>query len=436
MTKYTSFQELKDSWGKRSGPAIIYAEGDDKIILTFHDLYEKINAAPSCCEVIRADHSPQTVIRIFADVIGGHDVILVDENTSADTVRQITDVFLPLLPAGDRRDEGSEGRILFFTSGTTSRSRAVVLTTKALLASTWGGQSMLPCSRSDLLLSILPLSHVYGFVCGLLWGLCYSARIALGRGEQHIIDDCRYYHPTILPVVPTMADLLLRMDALNRELKVVLIGAAVPSQETLRAFQMRGMQTYTGYGLTETSSGLAITKDLSDPLALYICPGADLKIAPDGEIMVKTEALMAGYLDPENGVIKLPLTDDGWFPTGDLGRINDRGALRITGRKKDMLVLPDGNKISCLEYESYLSQELDTGELCVVLADGRPALLYSSRIMRAQVEKAVHSLNRHYPRSRQIAKLIPREGKLPRTRTGKIMRWMLENEAALPNDPR
>ena len=226
------------------------------------------------------------------------------------------------------------------------------------------------------------------------------------------------------------------MDALNRELKVVLIGAAVPSQETLRAFQMRGMQTYTGYGLTETSSGLAITKDLSDPLALYICPGADLKIASDGEIMVKTEALMAGYLDPENGVINLPLTDDGWFPTGDLGRINDRGALRITGRKKDMLVLPDGNKISCLEYESYLSQELDTGELCVVLADGRPALLYSSRIMRAQVEKAVHSLNRHYPRSRQIAKLIPREGKLPRTRTGKIMRWMLENEAALPNDPR
>lgn len=426
MTKFTSFLELTDSWKNCSGSALIYSEGDDKIILTYHNLYEKITAADSRCEVIRADHSPQTIIRIFADVIGGHDIILVDENTSDTVFDQVREVFLPLLEREDSKAQHSEGRILFFTSGTTSRSRAVVLSTRALLASTWGGQSMLPCGRADILLSILPLSHVYGFVCGLLWGLCNGARVALGRGDRHIIDDCRYFHPTILPAVPTAADLLIRMDSLNRELKIVLIGAAVPSAETLRALQMRGLRTYTGYGLTETASGLAITRDLSDPLALYVCPGTELKIAPDGEILVRTEGLMEGYLDPAGGILSLPLTEDGWFATGDLGRIDERGALRITGRKKDMLVLPDGNKVSCLEYESYLSQMLDTNELCVILAEGRPALLYSSRIRRDLVEKAVHSLNRHYPRSRQIARIIAREGALPRTRTGKIMRWMLE----------
>ncbi len=425
MTKFESFRKLTDSWKNCSDSALIYADGDDKVVLTFRNLYDRIQSAPSRPEVIRTDHSPQTIIRIFADVIGGNDVVLIDESTSEQTEEEIRQVFLPLFPLPKKAPGDEEGRILFFTSGTTSRSRAVVLSTRALLASTWGGQSMLPCSRRDILLSILPLSHVYGFVCGLLWGLCYRARVALGRGRIHITDDCRYFHPTILPAVPMIADMLLQTDSLNRELRVMLIGAAVPSQETLRALQMRGLQTYTGYGLTETASGLAITKDLSDPLALYICPGADLKIEPDSEITVKTEALMDGYLNPADGTLELPLVN-GRFATGDLGRIDDRGALRITGRKKDMLVLPDGEKVSCAEYEKYLANEIGSDELCVILMDGRPALLYSNRLRQDHVEKAVSTLNRHYPRSRQIAKIIPREGMLPRTRTGKIMRWVLQ----------
>ena len=407
MTKYTSFRELTDSWKNRTDSALIYTAGDDKVILTFHNLYTQIHSAQSVCEVIRADHSPQTVVRIFADVIGGNDVLLIDESTPEHVETQIREAFLPLLPlrkqpgndTGDDRNE--EGHILFFTSGTTDSSKTVVLSTRELRASTWGGQSMLACSKRDILLS------------------------ALGRGPLHVIDDCRYFHPTILPVVPTIAEELLRLDALNRELRIILIGAAVPTQETLRALQIRGIQTYTGYGLTETASGLAITRDLSAPLSLYICPGADLKIGPDGEITVKTDALMEGYLDPADGSLNLPL-QDGRFHTGDLGRIDERGALRITGRKKDMLMLPDGNKVFCPEYEAYLSEELGSDELCVILDNGRPALLYSSRLARPLVEKAVTGLNRHYPRSRQIAKLIPREGLLPRTAAGKIMRWVLQ----------
>ena len=467
MTKYESFRKLTDSWKNSSDSALIYAEGDDKIILTYRNLYERIQAAPSRPEVIRTDHSPDTIVRIFADVMGGNDVILIDESTSEQTEEEIRNAFLPLLPlprsasgisaakgasghnGPDSRSVASgipetkgasghngpdsrsgisdngEGRILFFTSGTTSRYRAVVLSTRALLAGTWGGQSMLACSKRDIILCLLPLSHVFGFVCGLMWGLCYRARVALGRGRIHITDDCRYFHPTILPAVPTIADLLLQTESLNRELRIMLIGAAVPSSETLRALQMRGLQTYTGYGLTETSSGLAITRDLSDPLALYICPGADIRIEPDSEITVKTEALMDGYLNPADGSLELPLVD-GRFPTGDLGRIDSRGALRITGRKKDLLVLPNGEKVSCTEYEKYLSEALESDELCVILVDNRPALLFSDRLSREAVEKAVSSLNRHYPRNRQIARLIPREGMLPRTRTGKIMRWVLE----------
>ena len=433
MTKYESFRELTDSWKNNSASAVIYASGDDKVILTYKNLYEQITQAEPRSEIIRANHSPDTIVRIFADVIGGNDIVLIDENIPESTEAQIREAFLPLLPLSGRRSESAkddtqsdgEGRLLFFTSGTTSRSRAVVLSTKALLAGTWGGQSMLPCGRRDIILCALPISHIFGFVCGLLWGLCYGARVALSRGPQHLTDDCRYFHPTAIPAVPSMADLFIRTGALNRELQVILIGAAVPSKETLQALQLRGVKAYTGYGLTETSSGLALTQDLSDPLAMTVCPGADLKIAPDGEILVMTDALMDGYLDPTDGSLELPLTD-GRFPTGDLGRIDERGVLRVTGRKKDILMLPDGNKVFCPEYESFLTQELASGELCVILDDGRPALVYSDRIERHAVEKAVQTLNRRYPRSRQIATLIPREGMLPRTPTGKIMRWVLE----------
>ena len=134
---------------------------------------------------------------------------------------------------------------------------------------------------------------------------------------------------------------------------------------------------------------------------------------------------MEGYLNPEDGSLDLPL-ENGRFLTGDLGRIDARGVLRITGRRKDILALPDGSKISCPEYESYLSEAVGSGEVCLVLEGGRPALLYSDSISKEAAERAVASLNRRYPRSRQIAKLIPYKGRLPRTGTGKIMRWMLE----------
>ena len=75
MTKFESFRELADSWKNNTSSAIIYASGDDKVILTYHNLYEQITEAPSSAEVIRTDHSPRTVVRIFADVIGGNDIL-------------------------------------------------------------------------------------------------------------------------------------------------------------------------------------------------------------------------------------------------------------------------------------------------------------------------------------------------------------------------
>ena len=83
---------------------------------------------------------------------------------------------------------GAHG-VLFFTSGTTSFSKAVVLTDESLMSSAFNGSSLLPLSPDDTLLCLLPLSHVFGFVCGLLWGLSCGATVALGRGPRYYASD-------------------------------------------------------------------------------------------------------------------------------------------------------------------------------------------------------------------------------------------------------
>ena len=117
---------------------------------------------------------------------------------------------------------------------------------------------MLPLSPDDTLMCMLPLGHVFGFVCGLLWGLSSGASVALGRGSRHYMDDLLFFRPTTLSAVPLLWGFLLKYKVINPELKLVLIGAGDCSRQLLEAAHALGIRVAFGYGLTETSSGVAI----------------------------------------------------------------------------------------------------------------------------------------------------------------------------------
>ena len=384
---YKNFTELVGSWKNVGKTALIYSRNGVKMQLSYHELQERIMkesrrlagadadqvpdggiasapAAGTRVLPLVMDHEPETLIRLFAAVLAGIDVIAADPSVPQEILEQTA-----AAAAAECAADPAEGRLLFYTSGTTSRSRAVILTGASLCCSAWSGQSMLPCGEGDILLSMLPLAHVFGFVCTLLWGLCYGASVALSRGVRYIFDDPAYFRPTILPLVPSMILPLLRFDALPDSLRIVLVGAAPCPPETADALNKKGIHVHTGYGLTETSSGLAISLDQDDPLSLYSCPGADLAIEEDGEISVSTPAMMQGYLGEPS-----PFRN-GRFYTGDLGSFDEKGRLHITGRKKDMLVLSDGTKLYCPEREAALSALAGTEELAVVERNGRPVLI-------------------------------------------------------------
>ena len=431
ITQYNSFAELTSSFKDCPDTALFYDAEGTLSSFTYDALYQMIlraqndiesNEDKSIPDILRTDHSADTVVRIFADVLAGRDLILADGEMPDDILEAVRNQIMqdPSVPG-----KGAEGRLFFFTSGTTARSRAVILTSRSLLASAASGQAMLPCGKGDTILSILPLSHVFGFVCSMLWGLAYGAAVALGRGVRHIMEDAMYFNPTILPAVPTVIEALHRFHLMNPALSVILIGAAPCQPPLTEALQKEGYRVYLGYGLTETSSGIAITQDLSDPYGLKPCPGADIRIEEDGEISVATPCMMEGYLGEPS-----PLRE-GRFYTGDLGSFDENGFLRLSGRKKDMIVTADGTKVFCPEYEAELMSSTGIRELAVAQKGGRPVLVISGDADKSFIADTVDHFNHLRSRSRQIAEIIYLTEPLPRTAVGKIRRWELSQMIGL-----
>ena len=401
---------------------------------------EELRKGGKSCLGVLCDGSLENVIEIFAASLAGLQIVLLDASLEADVLKTLiryTDVDL-LWGDEELCDELSlalmagvkdgRGKILFFTSGTTERAKAVVLTDRSLCQSAWNGSAKLPLSPDDTLLCLLPLGHVFGFVCGLLWGLSCGACVALGRGARHYLDDCDFYRPTAVSVVPLLLGFLLKQKCINPELKLVLVGAGDCPPALLQAAGALGIRVSFGYGLTETSSGVAISVS-GDPYAMEVCPDDTITLAEDGEILIEAPScMMQGYYkrpDATRAVLR-----HGVFHTGDLGRFDEEGKLHITGRKKDILVLPDGTKIFLPEYESALMQALGHTELAVTLRGERPLLVYSGEGDREKLREKLRELMRTLPRGQQIADILITDEPLPRTATGKIKRWELQQKVS------
>ena len=213
---------------------------------------------------------------------------------------------------------------------------------------------------------------------------------------------------------------------MNPELKLVLVGAGDCPPALLDAAVAIGLRVCFGYGLTETSSGVAISVQ-GDPFAMEVCPDDTITIAEDGEVLIQAPTcMMQGYYkrpDATHEVLR-----DGVLYTGDIGQFDEDGKLHITGRKKDVLVLEDGNKIFLPEYESSLMKLLEHTELAIILKNKRPALVFSGESELSVLSEKLRPLMRQLPRGRQISDIIIIHQPLPRTATGKIKRWELQQK--------
>ena len=427
------------------GVALVYDDGDGKKEIRFSGLIDAVNARKAELAAtgktsigIFCSGKKDCIITIFAAVAAKMQVVMLDESLSDKVLAaQIQKADIDMLWADDGdtvKDfeqymnggvEKDAGRILFFTSGTTSAAKAVVLTEQSLCASAYNGSQKLPLTADDTLLCVLPLSHVFGFVCSLLWGLSCGAKVALGRGTRQLMVDFDYFKPTAVSLVPMLLGFLLKNELLNEELNLILVGAGDCPDSLLEAVAAMGKRVCFGYGLTETSSGVAISVS-GDVHAMEICPDDEIKIADDGEILIKAPTcIMQGYYkDDESTAAALK---DGWLYSGDLGSFDSDGKLYITGRKKEILVLPTGTKIFLPEYEGAIAKALGNSELAVILLRGKPVLIIrESEDMSEELLTKVASVMRELPQSQRLSQVIFKQDPLPRTPTGKIKRWELQ----------
>ena len=480
MRKFTGFRDVIEFWGERDPEGTAFITGSagsaDKKVEISHGIFRRdvirrgreLRAARLSDgvknEVILCDGTYECLCEIFGAAVSGTCSVLLNYRTPGEIMGEIlANVDAYRLWKGSREDipdipgltdpepfsgtvdeytsvplENSGTPVVFFTSGTTSMGKAVVLTDETLMSSAWNGGEMLPLKREDLLLSILPLDHVFGFVCGVLWPLTFGCPVALGRGPLNIFRDFEYYRPTVVSLVPSMLSFFLEHHGFNSELRLALIGAGTCKEKCIRQAEEAGIRISFGYGLTETSSGVAISTG-GDPFAMDICPDDTIKIADDGEILIKAPScMMKGYYKEPEETEKV--LKDGFLHSGDMGYLDEDGRLHISGRKKEMLVLEDGTKVFLPEYEERLAGALGNSDVAVVAVDDRLMLVYhpegaetekETEVLIGEIMERMDPVMKVVPRGQRISRVILTDHAIPRTATGKIRREKLLEEVVL-----
>ncbi|MCA9186134.1 MAG: AMP-binding protein [Pirellulaceae bacterium] len=280
------------------------------------------------------------------------------------------DEFVFLYEAAETCSPDTVASILY-TSGTTGAPKGITLTHGNLISNAFGIIKFFSDDPTDRRLCFLPLSHIFGRMCDHYIWLARGSQLALARSRETILADCQATQPTIINGVPIFwerihrelekagkADVPESLQALlGGRVRACCSGGAPLDVDTFDFFQTQGIPLLQGYGLSETSPAISISTlehnrrgASGKPL-----PGVDVRIAEDGEICTRGPHVMPGYW--KDDAATHAVIQDGWFHTGDLGRVDEDGFVFITGRKKELIVLANGRNIIPTLLESLLCRD-------------------------------------------------------------------------------
>lgn len=397
-----------------------------------------------------------------------------------------------LIEKGDRRfidaemDIEKEAEILF-TSGTTSKSKAVMLSQKNIIFNIYQHNKMIGIRKEDIFLSFLPIHHVYECVCGFLTPIYRGAAVAYCQGLRYIQEDMKEAHISVFLCVPLVFESMYKKiwngidkqgktklvkimikitNALQKvgidikrkifkdihnqfggNVRLFIAGAASVNPETCAGFRSFGISTVQGYGLSECAPIVALNRDTyykDDAIGLPL-EGTEIKIEDVnedgiGEICTKGDHVMLGYYENEeatNEAIK-----DGWFYTGDLGYMDKDGFVHMTGRKKNVLITKNGKNIYPEEIEEvlnnseyisesmvYLKGEEDNKKLVADLILNKEYIEHklpekSKEEIKQIVWEEVKRINQTLVIYKHITEINIREKEFEKTTTLKIKRYM------------
>jgi len=387
--------------------------------------------------------------------------------------------------------------VLIFTSGTTNTAKGVMLSQKNITSNIMGMAKMSKMYENDVLLSFLPLHHTFECTITFLYGFYSGATIAFCDGLKYIAKNLKEYKISVFVAVPLVLETIYKkiqkgikeqgkeklvnimskianfllifhidirrklfksvLDQLGGNLRIAYFGAAAMDKTVIEGYNNFGIDTVQGYGLTETSPLVAAETDKQK------CPGSvgmapfnieikleDVDDKGIGEIVTKGPNVMLGYYENEEATNEV--MEDGWFHTGDLGYFNKDGYLFITGRKKEVIVLKNGENVfpSDIEFlvnelpyvqESILfPRENSKGEIAlgikVVYGEDEIKTRFGEKTKKEYKEliwEDIKEINKNLSQFKRIKELIITTEELEKTTTKKVKRFK-EIEKILKNN--
>lgn len=355
---------------------------------------------------------------------------------------------------------------IIFTSGTTGKSKGVMLTQKNIASNVLQGLGAVNLKHNkDVIFSVLPMNHAYEFTCTVLGMIYAGVPICISSGLRYIQKEFQEYQPTVMFVVPLFAETLYKnvefnikkqnkekafkkavqinnilkklhinlsdiffkkiKKAFGGNLNVIMCGGSQLSENLIIKYNEIGINLFQGYGLTECSPLLTVNFDYYHRANSVgkVVQGNNVKIV-DGEIWAKGISVSAGYYNaPEENAKSF---ENGWFKTGDLGSIDEDGFVYITGRKKNLIILDNGKNVSAEEIENYIyeipyiSETIVYGENNCIVAE---IYIDPENKCEHNVEEDINIINNKLASYKRIDKIVVRDKPFEKTATKKIKRY-------------
>ncbi|MBM4201580.1 MAG: long-chain fatty acid--CoA ligase, partial [Gammaproteobacteria bacterium] len=348
---------------------------------------------------------------------------------------------LPLLriDAVPDRDQGPEDPLspeprgadgiaeIIYTSGTTGDPKGVMLSHGNLLSNLEAVRRAVPLQPEDHVLTLLPLFHVFGQMTGILCPLRAGASVTYlaAPTSRAILDALAHTPATHLVVIPEVLKTMMdRLEArlgrlpgwsrrllrarirrrISPTLRTLVCGGAPLDPELEDKWWSLGFNLLQGYGLTETSPVIAANTVAAHRTGSVGKPveGVQVRIADDGEVLVQGAGVMQGYFRNPAGTAEVFV--DGWFRTGDGGRLDEAGFLHVFGRRKYMILGPSGENVFPEDIEAELNRQPGISDSAVVGLDRNGRTIVHAVLLceLGSAERSVVEANRHLAPHQQI----------------------------------
>mgnify|MGYP002623691544 FL=1 len=346
---------------------------------------------------------------------------------------------------------------IIFTSGTTGKSKGVMLTQKNLLENVLNVDYEV--EPGYVLMSVLPIHHAYCLVMDWLKGFSLGSILCINDSFMHMVRNMHIFKPRVMLMVPLMIESIYKrlaaamepidksdeaklsaakaaiyQDVFGGNLEVIFTGGAHLEPFYIEEFEKYGIKILEGYGMSECSPVIATNTlaehkpgSIGKPLA-----NVEIKISDEGEILVKGTSVMKGYYEmPEETSAAF---SEGWLHTGDKGYLDEDGYLFINGRVKNLIIMSNGENISPEEIENKLGLNPLIKEVIITgNGTGLTAHVYPdediieknnfvSKDIQSKIQQAIDTFNSNQPSYRHITKLNIRQEPFIRNTTGKIKR--------------